>query len=126
MRVKTIFATLCATLLSMGFALSASAGTVNDLDGDLVPDAFDNCSNVPNGSTTACYQTDADNDGFGNVCDADFDQNNVVTVTDFNTLLGVFGQNAPVQDLDCSGAITVTDFNLLLQLFGTAPGPGAL
>jgi len=126
MRVKTIFATLCATMLSMGFALSASAGTVNDFDNDLVPDAFDNCSVVPNGSTTACFQTDGDNDGFGNVCDADLDQDNVVAGSDFNALLAVFGTTNAAADLDCDGVVAGSDFNALLGLFGTAPGPGAV
>lgn len=48
--------------------------TRGDLDGDGVPDARDNCRHLPNRD-----QRDADGDGFGNFCDADFDNDGRVT-----------------------------------------------
>ena len=45
-----------------------------DTDGDDVPDVADNCRLVPNP-----FQSDRDLDGFGDACDFDFDQNGLVT-----------------------------------------------
>ena len=46
---------------------------VADRDGDGVPDAKDNCRDLPNAN-----QRDTDGDGYGNLCDADFDNDGVV------------------------------------------------
>ncbi|MCH5374644.1 MAG: hypothetical protein JJ992_11770, partial [Planctomycetes bacterium] len=54
---------------------------LSDSDGDNVPDSADNCLDVPNQ-----FQRDADHDGYGDTCDADFDQNGEV---DNNELLMV-------------------------------------
>jgi uncharacterized protein (TIGR03790 family) len=48
--------------------------TGDDLDGDGVPDARDNCLEAPNRD-----QRDTDGDGYGNLCDADFDNDGRVT-----------------------------------------------
>jgi len=52
----------------------ARVDTGDDLDGDGVPDARDNCLHVPNRD-----QRDTDGDGYGNRCDADFDNDGRVT-----------------------------------------------
>lgn len=123
MNLKLIF---FVSLFAIGFAMSATAGSIIDTDGDLVPDVFDNCSTAANGPTTAnqCNQVDTDSDGFGNTCDADFDQDGVVAGTDFTALLVTFGTADALTDLDCDGVVAGTDFTRLLVLFGTAPGPG--
>ncbi len=46
----------------------------DDHDGDGVPDARDNCVHMPNRD-----QRDTDGDGYGNLCDADFDNDGRVT-----------------------------------------------
>jgi uncharacterized protein (TIGR03790 family) len=56
----------------MTSAVHVSIG--DDADGDGVPDARDDCRNAPNAD-----QRDTDGDGFGNVCDADFDGDGRVT-----------------------------------------------
>jgi hypothetical protein len=119
-----IFSILCAAMLSMGMALSATAGSVSDVDGDGVPDAFDNCVNVPNGPLggSCSNQEDADNDGFGNACDGDLDQDGNTLVNDFVVLLGLFGSAGGPGDLDCDGTVLVNDFVILLGLFGSPPG----
>ena len=96
-----------------------------DTDGDGVCDDYDNCTEIPNPA-----QTDTDDDGFGNVCDADFDNNGMVGASDLGflrvvpllTKVGDPGYNAVV-DLDESGSITPADHMKFRKLLGTAPGP---
>ena len=92
-----------------------------DRDMDGVPDVDDNCIVDPNGPLLgACSaQEDADGDGFGNSCDADFDQDNIAAGSDFAILLSVFGTADAVVDMDCDGIVAGSDFAILLRLFGT-------
>jgi len=45
---------------------------------------------------------------------------NVVNITDFNVLKGVFGTASPAGDLNNDGVTNVTDFTLLKGSFGQA------
>jgi len=45
----------------------------NDIDGDGVPNASDNCLDLPNAN-----QRDTDGDGYGNLCDADLNNDGIV------------------------------------------------
>jgi hypothetical protein len=60
--------------------------SLGDADGDGRPDTVDNCLLVPN-----FRQTDADNDGLGNACDADFDGDGEVSEDDLHFLLECLG-----------------------------------
>jgi len=125
MNLKLIF---FVSLFAIGFAMSATAGSIADVDGDSIPDVFDNCSVVANGAApggTCSNQIDTDADGFGDICDADFDNDDVVAGSDFGILLGTFGTADALTDLDCDGVVAGSDFGLLLSAFGSAPGPGA-
>ena len=62
--------------------------TVSDSDGDGVPDLADNCQDIPNPE-----QNDRDNDGFGDICDPDFDQNGVVTEEEIDIIRNCTGIN---------------------------------
>ena len=53
-----------------------------------VCDEQDSCA-----STANPRQIDTDLDGFGNACDADYDNDAWVGVDDFNRLRGAFGSN---------------------------------
>lgn len=55
-----------------------------DVDGDGVPDSTDNCKDVANAD-----QVDADNDGLGDVCDAEPNDQNLYITGHFLTLGGV-------------------------------------
>ena len=111
-------------------AIVATAGTASgegDVDGDLVPDAFDNCIEVPNGPGQAPNdQVDADGDGYGNACDADFDQSGFVGLTDYNILWTCFGRVGsctndaffPALDLDVDGATNAIDQAILFTQLG--------
>ncbi len=52
--------------------------TQADMDQDLIPDALDNCK-----ATANVLQTDSDNDGYGNQCDCDLDNNGIVDAADY-------------------------------------------
>ena len=98
-----------------------------DQDGDGVADAVDNCTAVANAA-----QLDADGDGYGNICDADLNNSNLVTAADFAIMRSALNQaassspTAAAADLDASGTVTAADFAILRARLNTAPGPSAL
>jgi hypothetical protein len=98
-----------------------------DQDGDLVPDPDDNCLTTPNPT-----QVDTDLDGYGNACDADYDESGVVGVVDFLALSIAYGASEgqanydPAVDSNSDGAIGAPEFNLLSVTFGHPPGPSGL
>ncbi|MEL7448090.1 MAG: thrombospondin type 3 repeat-containing protein, partial [Pseudomonadota bacterium] len=90
----------------------------SDTDEDGVSDAMDNCTAVANAD-----QFDADGDGFGNACDADFDQDCVVSFQDLATMReSFFGEN-PLTDLDSDGTTNFSDLGILRNAFFGVPGP---
>jgi subtilisin family serine protease len=100
----------------------------DDADSDGSCDAADNCVNAANRD-----QLDADADGFGNACDADYDQSGSVQMMDFVRLRSAFNSSAgdarfdAVVDHDGSGNITIGDFLRFRALFGAGvPGPSGL
>ena len=91
-----------------------------DGDSDGVPDATDNCLTVPNAD-----QRDTDNDHFGNLCDGDLNNDQVVNVADLALLRADFfaAEFDPDADLDGDGAVALTDLAILRGLFFEPPGP---
>lgn len=96
-----------------------------DIDGDRVCDLDDNCVLIP-GQT----QTDADGDGYGNLCDGDFDNSGLVILADFNTFRSCFNnfQPPPAADPSCTesdmhstGTIVPGDFNLFRTTLNRKP-----
>lgn len=93
-----------------------------DADFDGVLNENDNCVFAANGD-----QRDTDSDGFGNMCDADFNNNGIVDPGDFTLLKTRFGQTGfPDQDLNGNGIVDPGDFTLLKAAFGKPPGPSEL
>jgi hypothetical protein len=95
-----------------------------DLDG--VPDSIDNCATLANAN-----QCDSDNDGFGNRCDGDLNNNGVTNAQDYVIFRGVLGgaSIAPgynVGDLNCNGFVNAQDYVLFRQRLGQPPGPSGL
>ncbi len=107
-----------------------------DSDGDGVDDPFDNCPVHANPD-----QLDGDGDGYGNRCDADFNQDGVVGLPDFAALALrlettcsdagyelAYDLDAPVScATGCSPAecaIGLADFARVAGELGRLPGPG--
>ncbi len=97
--------------------------TTTDTDGDSVPDFADNCRDAANAS-----QCDSDNDGHGNHCDGDLDNNDATNAQDtvlFRAQLGEPSTNPAFNpaDINCNGAVNAQDTTLYRQLLGLPPGP---
>jgi hypothetical protein len=128
MKLKLI---LLASVFALGFAFTANAGSVVDSDSDLVPDAYDNCTNIANGPNDSDNQSDTNVDGYGNACDPDYDNNGATTTTDFTVFLDAFTGASPNADTDHdgNGATTTTDFTTFLNFFqngNAGAGPSGL
>jgi hypothetical protein len=98
-----------------------------DQDEDGVGDVEDNCLILANPD-----QLDTNQDGYGNLCDADFNDDEAVGSNDFNafkqafqTVLGGPGYDADI-DLNGDGAIGGPDFTLFRDMFQGPPGPSGL
>ena len=97
---------------------------------DAAPVCSDNCIDMPNSRLIpdegGFSQRDTDADGYGNLCDPDFDGNGVVDPFDFSQLKAVFGSaSAPHEDLNGNGVVDPFDFSLLKHFFGGEPGPSS-
>ena len=93
---------------------------VLDADGDGIADSADNCTDEANAA-----QLDGDNDGYGNACDADFNNDCIVNVQDLGILRTTFFGTDPVTDINSDGTVNVIDLGRLRALFFASPGPSA-
>jgi len=92
-----------------------------DADDDGVPDSRDNCVNVKNAD-----QRDSDGDGYGDVCDADVNNDGSVNSVDVALMRNAFGSSGPsLADLNGDGRVNALDLALLRARFGVHPGPSA-
>ena len=137
MKVGVLATMVFATLI--GYPIASFAGLAPDADNDGIPDVLDKCS-IDSRNATAPSTCDSDVDGYGNVCDADFDQNFAVNASDFGNLFvpafkGLDPSPWPQgMDMDCSGAMNANDFSLYFvpkfkgvsALGGAVPGPSGL
>lgn len=93
-----------------------------DTDRDGAVDSVDNCTLLTNAD-----QRDTDGDGYGNICDPDFNGNGIVDPFDFSLLKSRFGQSSfPDQDLNGNGVVDPFDFSKLKSMFGQPPGPSGV
>lgn len=109
---------------------SASAWAVRDgdsvpldSDGDGVFENADNCTLIANAD-----QRDTNNDGFGNICDPDLDNNGVVNFLDISAWVAFFntacGNVDP--DLNGDGSCNFADFQIIPDYFNLPPGPSGV
>jgi hypothetical protein len=93
-----------------------------DSDGDGIADTLDNCILVSNAN-----QRDTNGDGYGNICDPDFNNNGIVDSQDGALLRNAFGSPAfPDRDLNGNGLVDSNDGARLRARFGQPPGPSGL
>ena len=116
MKASRVTQGMVVAVLSICTALAGAA----DSDGDGIDDTADNCSFVVN--TT---QIDTDNDGLGNRCDPDFNNDGVVNFVDLGVLRARFFSADAEADLNSDGTVNFVDLGILRQFFFAAPGPGA-
>jgi hypothetical protein len=129
-KMKTgLMASGIAFLAALGLSVAASAGPSSDTDGDGVFDSLDNCSTVMNAPPADC---DTDNDGYGNLCDGDFDEDSFVFSGDFSIwnadFLGGGYDGGTGTDMDCDGYVFSGDFAIWNGYFlgSGSPGPSGL
>ena len=89
-----------------------------DEDADGILDASDNCLGVANPD-----QRDTNGDGFGNLCDADLNDDCIVNAIDLGIFKLVFFTADPDADFDGNGVVNVLDLAVIKGRFFSAPGP---
>jgi hypothetical protein len=107
-------------IILFGLVLSLPC-IAQDSDGDSVDDTLDNCKEVSNPD-----QHDSNHDGYGNACDADLDNNGIVSFNDLALFKLVFGSSNDDADFDGNGTVSFSDLALFRLMFGRQPGPSAL
>ena len=102
-------------------------GPAPDRDGDGIADSADNCLEVANPD-----QADANGEGYGDACDADYNDDGVVSGSDIAVLAAAFGTRpgqpgwTAEMDRNGNGVIDGSDVSYGSSRFGTAPGPSGL
>ncbi len=94
---------------------------LTDSDGDGIADGSDNCSAVENAD-----QNDTDSDGYGNICDPDFNNDGVVNFSDVAQFASVFNTSDALADLNGDGSVNFLDFTIVSSFFLNPPGPSGL
>lgn len=107
--------------LNLGVIATGSAIWSLEADGDGLAAIEDNCIVVANAG-----QQDADVDGIGNQCDADFDQNCFIDFLDLGAMKGAFFGSDPVIDLNSDGLVDFLDLGILKSLIFQEPGPSGI
>ena len=106
------------TITSPG-SLVTILGTNADADNTL--DYRDNCLLATNPN-----QRDTNGDGFGNICDADLDNDGQVSMSDFSLFRSAFGTASPDADFNGDGSVNMSDYSSFRSAFGSAPGPSGI
>lgn len=119
-----------AVFLLQRTATSVALVVAADSDSDGIADRDDNCVEVANSTTHpdagGHSQRDSDDDGFGNLCDADLDNSGFVNAADLARMKNAFGSQGADADLDGNGVVNSADLARLKSLFGKAPGPSRI
>ena len=98
-----------------------SIGEFDATDGDGVPDELDNCTIIPN-----WCQRDTDGDFYGNYCDPDLNNDEIVQAADLALFKPLFFTDDPDADFNGNGIVNAEDLVILKQFFFKPPGPSGL
>jgi len=91
---------------------------LTDTDEDGIQDSEDNCTLQKNP-----LQQDTDKDGFGNICDADLNNDGSVNFLDLGLFKAVFATSDPDADFNSDGSVNFLDLGLFKKMFTKPPGP---
>ena len=127
-RVRAFQPTAIIGFIGSALMLVSAQAFAVDRDGDGIDDNLDNCAVVPNADQRDTSLAGV-GDGYGNICDADLDNNGTVDLSDFSLFRAAFGVTAPLTpaqedaDFNGDGNVNLSDFSILRSFFGNAPGP---
>lgn len=107
-----------ATVNPAGQPAGTQVRLMKDSDADGVGDFRDNAILIANPD-----QRDTDGDGYGNVADADYNQDKTVDLIDLSILGSRFGSSDANADMNGDGTVDMADLAMLESLYGKAPGP---
>ena len=93
------------------------SSTPKDVDSDGIPDLADNAYLVSNSQ-----QLDSDSDGWGDACDCDYDQNDIVNAADYNMMMGSIWQSNSLFDHNEDGIVNAADYNMFMGRLWSQPG----
>ena len=75
------------------------------MTGDAIPDPDDNCRLTANSS-----QLDSDNDGYGNACDCDLNNDGVVNMPDYMKFRQLWNRTDDMADFNADGKVGIQDY----------------
>ncbi|MEM7082845.1 MAG: dockerin type I domain-containing protein [Pseudomonadota bacterium] len=107
--------------LAGALLLAMQPAVASDRDNDGVEDRRDNCVDRANP-----LQIDSNRDGFGNACDADLNNDNIVDAHDRALMRARLGSADRNADMDADGKVTEADLAELETQLSRAPGPSGL
>ena len=108
-----------STGMAEPYAMASVTWTsLSDEDGDGVPDDSDNCTMLPNAD-----QRDTDGDNYGNRCDADFNNSDMVDAADLTLFKIRYRSSDPDADFDGDGFVDARDLSIMKSLYMKPPGP---
>lgn len=109
---------------SEGFSVVGGLLSPPDVDGEGVRDFLDNCLFDPNER-----QRDTNRDGFGNLCDADLNNDGSINSADIPLFRRAFSSTPesprwnPDADFNGDDIVDIQDFLILRMALNTTPGP---
>lgn len=119
--VTTASFSVATTFLGLGEVSNGPMTFDQEPDADNVPSILDNCSAVANAD-----QRDADEDGYGSICDADFNQDCSVNFLDLGEFKAAFLSNDPNTDMNGDDSTNFLDLGLVKASFLLPPGPSGI